>query len=538
VPVSQPRPARALGGSGATALAWLGLLLLLLWPSVSQAGDFIDTRLTFNLTDENLLVKPGETNPSVPGVRLGAPNSLGILFFDNYDTRFNGYENLTHLTLYKRVIFGHFDVEGAFLIRMNAFTDVNISLSDAGSYIKVSYFFDESRTNKTNLSLVAFPLSSDRMRLGYSWRISWGGSPVFYKFNPDVPSGASAFVQNTAPAPGAKLQIANEDFYAYVGAKTSILLNPKSNEQETVYGILGGAGVHLGRYLLAEAYGAYFDRGKNPKQEVLGEPVRLAGVGGQVTLHDGIAPGASLDYALYKNDPTSAARYFAREKYPGGFAWLISSEGNFLLQTLQDADTPASTKIQTAFAVDLNVRLKYNFWRFKLDALVRDLAYILNNVPSFVPFQDFSKAVTTSPELFAAVGFDRHIPIGTSGLTIGATVGVQKPATYATAGVLPTPIIGNNPTPGSLSQTGGTTVVVRNEGDFSILPPGQGSVPIIAGKLVTRLDFAEFFAAQLEILISHDENQTRLERGANDLPFRIFSQANQLGFNLSLSARY
>ena len=44
--------------------------------------------------------------------------------------------------------------------------------------------------------------------------------------------------------------------------------------------------------------------------------------------------------------------------------------------------------------------------------------------------------------------------------------------------------------------------------------------------------------AQTGALISHDENQTRLERGANDLPFRIFSQANQVGFNLSLSARY
>ena len=36
------------------------------------AGDFVDTRLNFTLTDENLLVKPGETNPSVPGVRIGA----------------------------------------------------------------------------------------------------------------------------------------------------------------------------------------------------------------------------------------------------------------------------------------------------------------------------------------------------------------------------------------------------------------------------------------------------------------------------------
>ena len=52
------------------------------------------------------------------------------------------------------------------------------------------------------LAFTAFPLSSDRMRLGFSYRISWGGSPIFFKFNPDLPIGSSAFVTNTNPAPG------------------------------------------------------------------------------------------------------------------------------------------------------------------------------------------------------------------------------------------------------------------------------------------------------------------------------------------------
>ncbi len=55
------------------------------------AGDFVDTRLNFTLTDENVLVKPGQTNPSVPGPHIGQPSSLGLLFFDNYDTRYTGY---------------------------------------------------------------------------------------------------------------------------------------------------------------------------------------------------------------------------------------------------------------------------------------------------------------------------------------------------------------------------------------------------------------------------------------------------------------
>jgi hypothetical protein len=62
------------------------MLASLLAAQSARAGDYVDTRLNFTLTDENLLVKPGETSPSVPGVRIGQPNSLGILFFDNYDT--------------------------------------------------------------------------------------------------------------------------------------------------------------------------------------------------------------------------------------------------------------------------------------------------------------------------------------------------------------------------------------------------------------------------------------------------------------------
>ena len=74
---------------------------------VEKAGDltgssgFMDTRLAFTVTNENILAKPGETIPSVPGWRFGTPNSLGVLFFDNYDTRFSGFETLSHAVMYR-----------------------------------------------------------------------------------------------------------------------------------------------------------------------------------------------------------------------------------------------------------------------------------------------------------------------------------------------------------------------------------------------------------------------------------------------------
>src|SRR2546423_8910996 len=102
----------------------LGSLLI---AGVAHAGDYVDTRLNFTLTDENLLVKPGQTNPSVPGVRVGQPSSLGILFFDNYDTRYTGYENLTHLVIYKALGTARVTGEAAFVLRLLQFTDINLS---------------------------------------------------------------------------------------------------------------------------------------------------------------------------------------------------------------------------------------------------------------------------------------------------------------------------------------------------------------------------------------------------------------------------
>ena len=109
--------------------------------------------------------KPGETIPSVPGWRFGRPNSLGTLFFDNYDTRFSGYETLSHLVLYRNYRKEHLEAEAGFVMRINELSERNIALSDAGSYVLVSWWQDPTHADPTRLSLTAFPVSADRFRL-------------------------------------------------------------------------------------------------------------------------------------------------------------------------------------------------------------------------------------------------------------------------------------------------------------------------------------------------------------------------------------
>src|SRR5262249_62357198 len=100
----------------------------------------------------------------------------------------------------------------------NEFAEDNIRLSDGGSYINASFWFDESRRDPTRITLTAFPVSADRMRLGYSYRISWGGSAEFFKANPDIPTSSG---KNTNSGPGPKLTFDAGDFYAYVAINSS-----------------------------------------------------------------------------------------------------------------------------------------------------------------------------------------------------------------------------------------------------------------------------------------------------------------------------
>src|SRR5689334_5329742 len=218
---------------------------------LSGSNGFMDVRLAFTLTNENMLVDPGETIPSVPGWRFGRPNSLGTLFFDNYDTRFSGYETLSHAVMYKNYRKDHLEAEGGFVLRINELSEKRIDLSDAGSYLLVSWWKDpnQQRTDPTRYSLTVFPVSADRMRLGYSYRLSWGGN--------------DEWKGDTNPKPGLKLQYDFSRGYAYVGAKSAVTLDKPTAEQKSQFAVLGGAGFDVNDMIRIEANGGYYDKGSN-----------------------------------------------------------------------------------------------------------------------------------------------------------------------------------------------------------------------------------------------------------------------------------
>jgi hypothetical protein len=261
----------------------------------------------------------------------------------------------------------------------------------------------------------------------------------------------------------------------------------------------------------------------------------------QVAAFKGISPTQSADFALYRNDPmVTASRYFARPVYLPGFNWMASAEFTVVGSTLQDVSRPNSTDTQVSYAGDVNLRAQFGHIRLRGDFETRSLGYILINQPSLVPYQDFAPGSQVGSELFGVLGIDYLWE--RLGLTGGVSVGIERPATF-------TPPPGQTISGPLQGNTGGTlttsaTIVVRNEGDFSILPQTDAAghrlseVPIFAAKGELREDFLEWFAVILQVYYQNDGNQTNLVKAPDGTSIREFQHPNQIGFNLTLQARY
>jgi hypothetical protein len=485
---------------------------------LTGSSGFMDTRLAFTLTHENILAKPGETIPSAPGWRFGVPNSLGVLFFDNYDTRFSGFETLNHAVAYRSFNKGHLQAEGAFVLRIQELSETNIALADAGTYIVVSNWKDPTHKDPTRISLTAFPVSSDRFRLGYSYRLSWGGSPEYRR--------------SRSSTPGVKLQYDTKGFYAFVGAKSGTLVDPNDGELKGHIAALAGVGIDPAPNVRVEVNGGFFDRGYNELQDVQTEKVQLFGASAQVSINDGMPVRSSVDYRLYKYNGERVSPLFNPEKYPGGLSWLATAEFTMLGQTLKDPGKIGDTVIQKGFAGDVNIRVKLDRIRLRADLSFRDLAFILHSQPSLPPYSDFPSEYKTSPNLFAAVGADRNWD---DWLTLGLIVGVEKPATLTSEKGIP----------GDITATAKSTAVIRNNNIdtlITILPEGEEAVPQFAVKGTAKIDFGKIFTTVAEVFYSYDGNQSRYEREGEDPEtsnFKyVFGEFNQLGINVTLQCRF
>lgn len=484
------------------------------------AGDFVDTRLSFVLADDNILANSGETTPNSPTAGFGAGNQNN-LFFDNFNTKFSGFESLSNLTLYKKSpsFFEGFTAEAGLSVLLLVRPSGDLQFRDNSSYVRINWT-PSGWGEKEGVSLTGFPVSADRFRLGYAYKISWGGSDIF-----------SSRAQSDG-VPGVRLQVTRNNWYVYAGGKTAQLLNDFILEKERVYGFMAGGGVDITPWLRIDAGGGYFQKGIIPglANQGIVAPVNSAGASAQIVYHRGAPVGTSIDFRLYRNDPDIYEKFFAPEVYPGGVSVLVSAEATYLTQSLENPDVFARTQLQAATAFALQGRLKWNYMRINLLGLYRSLSYIQFNVPGLPPYKDFPTGTALAPEMFAAVGVDYHFP--RIHLTPGLIGGVQLPATFKA----PQTVLGGNNPPAGL--TGSRTVVVRDVNQFSILPTNYEAAPIISVKANARLDISDYFAAIGEVYYTFDNNRTTFRDSISGIAEPSFEKPHAVGFNAILQARY
>lgn len=493
------------------------LLLGTMLAAPASAGDFIDTRLSFVFSENNFFAEPGETQINSPGFGIGADRS-NTLFFDNYDTRFSGFETMSHLVLYSKMpsFFKNLTTEASLVVRFLIIDEQTTAIKDDGSYIRLTYDLSDGQRDDTNIQLVMFPISGDRFRLGYSYKISWGGSDVF--------------PLNYGMVPAAKLQLNLPWAYAFLGMKsTQIRENLGDTEQTemvTNYGLLGGGGVDIAGFR-AEFNGGYFTRGTFQPEGLRGSDIYGGGYSVQIGYHSGMDIGTSIDFKLYENDPQMEYKFFKPESYDDGLSYVVKAEFSHLMHTLGDPDKYATSVLQSAYAADLNVALKWKFMRVHFDAMYRTLAFLLFNVPSFTPFQDFPAAANVKPEYFAALGVDYHIE--SLHMTPGIKFGVQQPATYSI----------ENLDVGGAMFSGNRTVVVRDVGSRDILPVNEEAKLIWSVKANIKWDISEAFAVVAEVYYTWDDNQIVYISDFDGLNvYSQFTDANILGMNLAAQARF
>lgn len=488
--------------------------------AASPESNFVDTRISFIFGDDDFLHKAGETIVDSPLPGFGNRNGYE-LFFDNLNSSRTGRENQLHLVLYKKLA-GYIPgltTEGAIVTKYDFSTERDGDLKDDGTYLLITY----KNTTGPKFSVTMFPVSTNRFRLGYLYDLTWAGSDAF----------PGAYRKLT---PGIKFALTEKTWYTFLGFKTSrMLTNPPpgssgGREMETFYAALAGFGIKPdgSTGFSIEANGGFVQMGQNPNNGVEGETVQLFGGSMRLAYMSGMRMGMSADLRLFRNDAKFVKSLVRRPKYNPGFHYLISAEGNFITQSLQDPDAYGTTTLQNAYAGALNFKFQKDFLRGNFTVFSRSTSFILMNVPSYVPYQAFSEGLDTNPELFAAAGLDYFFK--DINLTVGITAGLQLPAAAqvdltATTGA-------------SDVDLGVRTVVIRDMGQLSILPEGKEREVIFGTKLSAKLQLSDMMAITLMVLYQRDPNYTTLKTLANGTSSREFESPNKFGAAIVTSAKF
>ena len=173
----------------------------------------------------------------------------------------------------------------------------------------------------------------------------------------------------------------------------------------------------------------------------------------------------------------------------------------------------------------LQAVLKASYLRVSLTGIVRDLNYVVRNVPGFIPFETLPQNAQSQPEMFGAAQVDYYIK--SLRLTPGIGGGIQLPSTFR-----------SEFTEGGVPAS--RTLVVRSQGNESILPYDDGRTPIYQARVSVRWNISEIVSAVAWMQLIYDNNGTLIVQDPTEgtASLRVFQSPTQLGAAVSLQARF
>lgn len=490
------------------------------------SGNAMATRVTFAIADDNILAGAKDRSPGA-GFKLAADR----LFYDAIEQRKRGFETETQLVVYKRVptYFKRMDAEAAFVVELQHYTNektykTETQIRDDGSYIKLNWYTKRNDYSGDQVALTLFPFDSQRMLLGYTYNITWGGERIF----PNNAPGGDAARSNTM-VPGMRLRYdfkvgTGKDGYVFAGAKTARLLNEQINEPQTYYGLLYGWGLSFTKWLTWEVNGGYFQRGAFPPQGtkfpgIGGKTVQAFGGSTRLTFRKGMPIGTSIDFQLFRYSPDATYLLTQNQVYDNRFAASGAFEFTAVGQTLLDWEKPDTTVIRPALAGAFNGRLRWKKTRVFATALFRNLDYVVLDIPGVAPYRAFPNGAIVKPEWFVVAGVDYYFQ--RTRLTPGLVFAYKNPASYT---------------------SNDTTLVYREYWDVETLPKGNQAFDILSSKITLKWDLAPFFVIVGELRYTHDSNRTKFVKSNDDSGrIRVFEDpniTNRLGFFLLAQARW
>lgn len=483
-----------------------------------KISDFMSTTLTFYIGDDNVLAGNKDGSPNA-----GMGNEYPELFFEGLNAEKKNVVSETHLAVYAHTpgFMPFVDTEAAFVAEFELSSDPDDDkligrFRDDGSYVSATFWFNKEKKGK-NVRFTAWPYSSNRFRLGYTFDLTWGSNRIFA----DNAGG---------PAPGMKLNVDLERFYFFMGAKSLVADRADNDESENNWGVLAGLGPNvefgIGDRTARLSYdlgGGYFGRGTYKQDPFRSVSLKAFGMSHRIMFTLNHRMGASPDLRLLVNDPETRRNVSIVPKWEGAFGLGISGEFTTIWGSLINADNPSEEVLDDAItgAVSAQVRFLKNM-RVGIDAVYRDVSFLVFNVPGLTPYLSFAQETIQTPQIYGALWWDFYIE--KPQLTPSFIVGLMQPAAFQAGEV------------GGVRQT----EVIREANDYEIMPPGQTPFTILSLKASLRWGLSDMMAVIGEVSFVNDFNVSKVVNDDDGGSERVLDEARAraLGLNLIVQARF